>query len=110
LKKRLSEVSVRRDMFERFAEASLRDPFLETNCVPISRKEEALERPRAAELNDSNPFSVIGNWKWSLESATQYMNQSFLSKRKLKIPNSNLFTKLSTQPYTSADLNHQHHV
>jgi len=30
-------------MFGRLAEASLRDPFLVTNCVSIWRKEEVLE-------------------------------------------------------------------
>jgi alcohol dehydrogenase class IV len=43
LKRRLREVGVGRDMFERLAEASLRDPFLVTNCVPIHRKEDVME-------------------------------------------------------------------
>lgn len=43
LKTRLREVGVGKEMFERLAEASLRDPFLVTNCVPISKKEEVLE-------------------------------------------------------------------
>ncbi|KAE8448697.1 hypothetical protein EG329_008912 [Mollisiaceae sp. DMI_Dod_QoI] len=44
LKRRLSEVGVveRRDL-ERLAEASLRDPFLVTNAVPITTKEQVLE-------------------------------------------------------------------
>jgi alcohol dehydrogenase class IV len=43
LKVRLGEVGVGREMFERLAEASLKDPFLVINCVPISKKEEVLE-------------------------------------------------------------------
>ncbi|KUJ15093.1 putative Fe-containing alcohol dehydrogenase [Mollisia scopiformis] len=44
LKRRLSEVGVveRKDL-ERLAEASLRDPFLITNAVPITTKEQVLE-------------------------------------------------------------------
>jgi len=43
LKSRLHEVGVGPEMFEKLAEASLRDPFLRTNCVPIRKKEEVLE-------------------------------------------------------------------
>lgn len=43
LKRRLGEVGVGREMFGRLAEASLRDFFLETNCVPVRRREEVLE-------------------------------------------------------------------
>lgn len=80
LKRRLSEVGVRRDIFERLAEASLRDPFLETNCVPISRKGEVLERARVVELDEQKTFSANDIWKWSLEAATQFVNRSFLCR------------------------------
>jgi alcohol dehydrogenase class IV len=43
LKRKLSEVGVGRDMFKKPAEASLRDPFLVTNCGPIHTKEEVME-------------------------------------------------------------------
>jgi alcohol dehydrogenase class IV len=43
LKRTLQEVGVGSEMFEKLAEASLRDPFLRTNCVPIHNKEEVLE-------------------------------------------------------------------
>ncbi|KAE9369077.1 Dehydroquinate synthase-like protein [Stipitochalara longipes BDJ] len=43
LKRRLHEVGVGPEMFEKLAEASLRDPFLQTNCVPIHKKGEVLE-------------------------------------------------------------------
>ncbi|PMD29330.1 Dehydroquinate synthase-like protein [Hyaloscypha variabilis F] len=43
LKRTLHEVGVGPEMFEKLAEASLRDPFLRTNCVPIHNKEELLE-------------------------------------------------------------------
>jgi alcohol dehydrogenase class IV len=43
LKCRLGDVGVGREMFGKLAEASLRDPFLETNCMPIHKKEEVLE-------------------------------------------------------------------
>ncbi|KAN0101407.1 Dehydroquinate synthase-like protein [Hyaloscypha variabilis] len=43
LKRTLQEVGVGSEMFEKLAEASLRDPFLRTNCVPIHKKEEVLE-------------------------------------------------------------------
>ncbi|PMD19319.1 iron-containing alcohol dehydrogenase-like protein [Hyaloscypha hepaticicola] len=43
LKSRLREVGVGKETFESLAEASLRDPFLVTNCIPISKKEEVLE-------------------------------------------------------------------
>jgi alcohol dehydrogenase class IV len=43
LKTRLREVGVGKEMFEKLAEASLRDRFLVTNCIPICKKEEVLE-------------------------------------------------------------------
>jgi alcohol dehydrogenase class IV len=43
LKRTLQEFGVGSEMFEKLAEASLRDPFLRTNCVPIHKKEEVLE-------------------------------------------------------------------
>lgn len=43
LKRTLCEVGVGRVMFQKLEEASLRDSFLETNCVPIQKKEDVLE-------------------------------------------------------------------